>query len=101
MRDRWSCAAPSAPAEDRRSPIASEPCIQETLWNPATGDAWCFKSGDRLHVDGRVCEFLEVARQGGTSRLLLRFVDTGQVEALPLDLSRMDLEGFRTAPPRL
>jgi hypothetical protein len=78
-------------------------CIQETIYNPATGQAWSFRSGDRLHVDGRVCEFLELDRRPGapTSRLVIRYLDSGETETLPIDLSRMDLEGYRTAPPRL
>lgn len=77
--------------------------IQETLYNPATGEAWSFRGGDRLWVDGRACEFVELARRpdAPTSRLRVRFLDDGQEDLLAVDLTRMDLEGFRTAPPRL
>lgn len=73
----------------------SAPAIQETVFDPASGDAWSFRAGDPLTIEGRSCELVGLSGRG----LTVRFLDTGAEETLALAEVRCELESYRTAPP--
>ena len=63
------------------------PAIQETVFDPTSGDAWSFRAGDPLTVEGRSCELVGLTGSG----LTVRFLDTGALGTLAL----ADLRGQR------